>query len=134
MKVKTSKIKNVKSKKNRFALIPTEEEEQIIFVEWLKYHHIFFYHSPNGGYRRFSEAKRFKKMGVIAGIPDICIPMPKLPFHGMYIELKRRKGGVCSEAQKWCLQELSRLGYATFVAHGADNAIKAVQDYFNGRL
>lgn len=53
------------------------------------------YHVPNGGKRSKSEAARFRAMGVKAGVPDMIAP-----YNGLYIELKRQRGGTVSAAQK----------------------------------
>ena len=97
---------------------------------WLTKNKIPFYHIPNGGKRSMLEAIKFKRLGVKAGIPDICIPVARSPYHGLYIELKRRFGGVVSEAQAYWLEELRLQGYYVCVAKGADEAIKIVQYYF----
>lgn len=56
-------------------------------------------------------------MGVVAGIPDLFVPSWKL-----YIELKREKGGVVSEAQKKIMAYLQRVGYTCIIGHGATDA------------
>lgn len=56
-------------------------------------------------------------MGVVAGIPDLFIPAWNL-----YIELKREKGGVVSEAQKKIMAYLSRHGYTCIIGYGATDA------------
>jgi hypothetical protein len=79
------------------------------------------------------EAMKFKRLGVKAGIPDICIPVARSPYHGLYCELKRRSGGKVSDHQTYWLEELRLQGYYVFVANGADEAIKHVQKYFMER-
>lgn len=54
---------------------------------------------PNGGYRDKREAAKLKAMGVKRGVPDICLPVTRLPFAGLFIELKKLKGGVVSDEQ-----------------------------------
>ncbi|TPL06417.1 VRR-NUC domain-containing protein [Mesorhizobium sp. B2-4-14] len=34
------------------------------------------FHTPNGGYRTPAEAGRLRRMGTMAGIPDICVLLP----------------------------------------------------------
>lgn len=70
-------------------------------------------------------------MGVSAGYPDIFIPYPVGEHHGLYIELKRQKGGVVSDAQKDWLDFLSKQGYFTAVTYGLDEAKNVVLKYFN---
>lgn len=55
-----------------------------------------------------------KKMGVRSGVPDILVVFPG---HVLFLELKREKGGVLSDAQKEWLLALDRVG---------DNVVAAV--------
>lgn len=110
---------------------PTEDEEQKALVKWMTLKNILFYHIPNGGYRSKSEAARFKALGVQAGVPDICIPMPKKGYSGLYIELKRRKGGKLSEEQVVWLSLLGACNYQAVVAYGWDEAREYIEEYLN---
>ena len=116
-------------KKHKY--IPTERDEQITFIRYLKLKKIPFYAVPNGGSRNAIEAKNLKAEGVSAGVPDICIPVPNFKYHGLYIEMKRKKGGRVSEKQKEWIDRLNRLGYLAVVCYGADEAIKVVEEYVN---
>jgi hypothetical protein len=108
---------------------PLEDNEQMVAACWLDKHNILYYHCPNGGKRSYAEACKFKAMGVKAGVPDICIPIPRSSHHGLYIELKRQSGGVLSEAQKWWRDQLIKNGYAWYEAHGAQDLINHVKNY-----
>lgn len=112
-----------------FKYLPTESEEQILFVEWLMIKGIKFSASANGGSRNFLEAIKLKKMGVSPGFPDIEIPLPSKGYHGLYIELKRREGGVLSEHQKKWISYLNDKHYLAKVAKGFEEAKKIVEDY-----
>jgi len=113
---------------------PTEQQEQFKLVHWLKLQKVFFYHIPNGGYRNPIEAAKFKRLGVVPGIPDICVPTahPRKGYHGLYIELKRVSGGKVSDSQQECIDILTKNGYKVIVCKGADEAMKAIKDYLNG--
>ena len=89
---------------------------------------MLIYHCPNGERRSISVAVKLKKMGVVAGIPDLFIPAWKL-----YIELKREKGGVVSEDQKKIMAYLQRVGYTVFVCHGATEASVEVLKFLEER-
>jgi hypothetical protein len=108
---------------------PLEFQEQIIAATWLTKNNILFYHVPNGGFRKHHEALKFKAMGVKAGVPDLCIPIPRSSYHGLYIELKRVSGGMLSDAQSYWLAELEKQGYACYVAKGANDLIDYVKNY-----
>ena len=89
-----------------------------------------FYAVPNGGSRNMKEAVKLKRTGVRAGVPDLCIPMARKGYHGLYLELKRVKGGVVSEHQTYWLALLKAEGYRAEVCQGFDEALKVIEDYF----
>ena len=70
-----------------------------------------------------------KRQGMPKGFPDINLPIVCYPWHGLYIELKRVKGGVISPEQKWWLKKLSEQGYLAVVAKGHNEAIKIIKNY-----
>lgn len=94
--------------------IPTEEEEQAILFRWAELSRAtmpeleMLYHIPNGGLRSKTEAARFKAAGVKAGVPDICLPVARGEYHGLYIELKD------SRAARY--QVSKRSGYAVWMS------------------
>ena len=110
-------------------IIPTERDEQIKLVKYLKFKKIPFYAVPNGGSRNPIEAKNMKAEGVSAGVPDICIPVPNKKYHGLYIEMKRQRGGRVSEKQKEWIDRLNQNGYLAVVCRGFDEAKEVVESY-----
>ena len=66
---------------------------------------------PNGGKRDIRTAAMLKAEGVKPGVPDICLPVPRGGKHGLYIELKRRKGGTVSKAQEAWIRALMAQGF-----------------------
>jgi hypothetical protein len=117
------------------AAIPHEACEQIKFTTWLlrTYPEIKFTSSANGGRRSLSEGVKFKRMGVSAGFPDMEIPFPVKPYHGLYIEFKRISGGVVSEVQKEWLDYLNGKGYYAVVAKGFDAAKEIFLSYITNK-
>lgn len=91
-------------------------------LEWL-------YHVPNGGSRNRAEAARLKAQGVKPGVPDLCLPVAKGGYHGLYIELKRLKGGRLSRDQAKWLESLSRGGYLATICSGWEQAAQIIQNY-----
>lgn len=85
--------------------------------------------NPNGGKRDPRTAARLKAEGVKAGVPDITVAIPRPPFPGMYIELKRQHGGKTSVEQRDMLRELDAAGYHCVICRGADSAWAALIDY-----
>lgn len=108
---------------------PTEKQEQVKLCVWLKKNNIFFYAIPNGGSRNYYEAIALKKSGLLAGVPDLCIPIASRGKHSLYIELKRLSGGKVSPEQKTVLEALNSLGHLAVVCKGFEEAKKAVEEY-----
>ena len=90
----------VKSKKRPKNDNPLEDEEQIKVIVYLKKRGILHFSVPNSGNRSLAYACKMKRLGLSAGVPDIVIPEPMGFWHGMFIEMKRKTGGVVSEAQQ----------------------------------
>lgn len=113
---------------------PTEASEAKAFWEWAQYHPIvknYLFAIPNGGSRNVREAKNLKAQGVKPGISDYFLAHPAQGKHGMSIELKRANKTISRltlEQAMW-LGQCERMGYATKVAYGAQEAIKAVEEY-----
>ena len=110
-------------------IVKSEDEEQALLVAWLRDKGIRHYAVPNGGKRDIVEAVKFKRTGVSPGVPDLCIPMPRSSYHGLYIELKRRLGGTVTESQQDWLDFLRLEGYCAEVARGFEEARKIVTNY-----
>jgi hypothetical protein len=87
---------------------------------------------PNGGSRGPAEAGRFKAMGVKAGVPDVFLDVPRGGFHGLRIEMKRRKGGRVSDDQADWLDYYNANGYRAVVCYGWDEARMEIEDYLRG--
>lgn len=114
---------------------PHESAEQTALFRWAAYSQgahpeLMLMHAiPNGGSRDPREAHNLKLQGVKPGVPDICLPVPRGPYHGLYIELKRQKGGRLSEEQKAWLNRLNRVGYRAVVCNGFEAAKDEILDY-----
>lgn len=67
--------------------------------------------------------------GVRAGIPDLFLAIARGEWHGLWIEMKRRKGGFLSDPQRTALLALKLEGYSTAVCYGWDEAREAIVDY-----
>ena len=76
---------------------PTESQEQKALFDWWRAYArntpLVMLHIPNGGARNAITGARMKAEGVTAGVPDILLAVPRQGCHGLWIELKRRKGG-----------------------------------------
>ena len=85
----------------------SEAREQSALFGWLEWYGNICpevklaYHIPNGGSRNVIEARNLKLQGVKAGVPDICLPVPRGGYHGMYIEMKYGKNTTTDAQNLW---------------------------------
>lgn len=118
----------------------TESQEQQLLFEWAALSAgrwpelALMYHIPNGGSRSKAEAGRFKAEGVKAGVPDICLPVARGGYHGLYMELKRVKGGRVSPAQQGWIAALRDQGYYACVCKGWDDAAHIIKAYLENKI
>ena len=83
--------------KKRPSCPPESEEQKALFDWWQRTpyaRHFVMYHIPNGGRRDKITGARLKAEGVVAGVPDVFLASPRQGFHGLYIEMKRQRGGT----------------------------------------
>lgn len=83
---------------------------------------------PNGGKRDAVTASKLKDEGVKAGVPDICLPVARQGWHGLFIELKWGYGQA-SELQKEWSARLTDQGYLAVVVNGWQEAADVLRDY-----
>ena len=116
-------------------LLPKEGQEQAALISWAQMQSwrwpelAMLFHIPNGGGRSKAEAGRFKAEGVKAGVPDLFLPAPRGEWHGLFIEMKRRKGGRLSDAQKEMIPKLQAQGYRVEVCAGWEDAAEVLKNY-----
>ena len=116
---------------------PTEQQEQIAVFKWAELNSgkhpelALLFHIPNGGKRGAKEAAIFKAAGVKRGVPDLCLPVARKGYHGLYIEMKRKKGGYAQPTQIRWARDLERQGYAVALCHGWEEAAKVLEEYLN---
>ena len=67
-------------------------------------------------------------MGVRKGVPDLCLPVARGKYHGLYIEMKTETGRT-SGAQDWWGEKLTDQGYCWEVCHGWESAVRVLQWY-----
>jgi len=117
---------------------PTEHAEQVAFVARCRREDIFIFSIPNGvqinededdkkfaktqKYDKFAQINKLKEEGMCPGAPDLFIPQYKL-----FIEMKRRDGGVVSESQKKVHKILRELDYKVEICNGAACAWAVVE-------
>lgn len=131
-----------------------EQQIQIAIVHWFKLQYPQLKNcisaSANGGKRETiivknkkgeskrycSEGARLKKMGLLAGEPDLFISLMSFPVEnqqtkvlgGLYIEVKTEEGKL-TKFQKEIIKMKVASGYQVAVCHNIDDAIEVIKDY-----
>ena len=114
----------------------SEHSIQSALIRWSRlsvktYPELALLHSiPNGGFRSYKTAREMKAEGVLAGMPDLFLPVARKGFHGMYIEMKSRKGKL-SESQKRIIPMLLEQGYNVLIANDWNVAAMEIIKYLN---
>lgn len=88
-------------------------------MSWFRqtYKPIRIFAIPNGEARSRTAGARLKLEGVSAGVPDLFVPE-----WGLWIEMKRAKGGTVSAVQKDWHAYLNAIGHRVIVAYGFEDA------------
>ncbi len=105
-------------------------QSEIFQKVWNNYPEIrkLLFHIPNGGSRHIAEAIKFKSMGVIAGIPDMFLAIPRGGYHGFFIELKNEKGKI-DKKQIEIHNKLRGQGYKVEVFDSPEECYLEIQKY-----
>lgn len=119
--------------------VPTEEEEQTWLFEWAERQKNVYpglelmYHIANEGKRSQTGGRSLVRQGLKKGVPDICLPVARGGYHGMYIEMKRTKGGKLGDDQRQWLSALTQQGYYAVLCKGWEQAKDEIAAYMSGR-
>ena len=131
---KQEMIKPSRTKK-RNAQPEAAEQEKVI--KWARdneknYPFLWMLHSSlNGVKLSKTQAGKAKASGMLSGVPDLFLPLPKNGHHGLYIEMKSATGRIIPSQSRY-LKTVSDFGYAAFVCYSADEAIEKIKSYYFG--
>ena len=114
---------------------PSEHAEQAALITWYDraYSDKALFAIPNGGQRHAAIGLKMKLEGVRPGVPDLFLPVPTDQYHGLFIEMKRKKGGRASPEQKAWLEYLNNAGYKAVVCKGFLEAKEVIECYLSAR-
>jgi hypothetical protein len=112
----------------------SEHDEQAALFQWaawieprlpvLKLLHAI----PNGGYRAKRTAALLKQEGVKPGVPDVCLPVARGAYHGLYVELKSGRNTISDYQEQW-IEALRTQGYFVDICWGWQQAARVIADY-----
>lgn len=112
----------------------TEHQCQCVVMEWAELQSPrmpelnLLFAVPNGGHRHPAVAKKLKREGVKRGVPDLCLPVARHGYHGLFIEMKAAKGRLSIHQRKWAAT-LEQQGYLVHVCYDSETAINQIRNY-----
>lgn len=128
----------MRSKKISELAIHSEHMEQCAFIQWfrLQYpkHANQLFAIPNGGLRNIKVAQKLKAEGVMAGVADLFFMEAQGGYHGLFIEMKKEKGGSQTASQKEFENIAIESGFLYVVSHGNMEAQRVIKKYIGGEF
>ena len=117
---------------------PSENQHQMAVIKWSQQASIrqkwpelkLLFHIPNERKCTPLQGKNLQRMGVKRGVPDLCLPVPRGRYHGLYIEMKTETGRA-SDDQEWWGEQLSAEGYFWEVCCGWESAARVLERYLS---
>lgn len=115
-------------KKGRAKPVQKEADLQTQCVNFFKqkYPKYIIHHSANGGKRNVREAVKFKKMGLLAGFPDIIIIIPDCIF---FVELKADSKCKATTNQIEVMQKITHLGFRCYLISSLESFKLLIEKY-----
>ena len=117
-----------------------EHDEQVALIAWVQYAKKrvpeldLLYAIPNGGMRDKAVAAKLKAEGVMAGVPDLHLPVARGEYHSLYIEMKFGKN-ILTDKQAELKPKLEKQGNAVVVCYSFEQAVETLNEYLvNHRL
>jgi hypothetical protein len=109
-----------------------EHRLQVSCVRWYRYQYpqyrALLFAVPNGGKRDVRTAVNLKAEGVVSGVADLLLLMPRHHVHGLCIEMKTIKGRQTEAQKEWQLQ-VERQGYAYSIIRSLPEFIAVLEAY-----
>ncbi len=114
----------------------SEHTLQVACVKWFRYKYpklkMNLFAIPNGGSRGKWEGGRFKAEGVVAGVADLFLAVPKNGIygtrHGLFVELKLRPNKL-TENQLEFLYAVTKQGYQWEIVYTFDEFEEIINNW-----
>lgn len=115
-----------------------EKLEQVKVFDWKRenekqYPELRLLHSiPNGTYCHIYTATIIKRMGILKGMPDICLPINPISetYNALYLEMKYGKNKP-SKHQKLIKKMLEEAGNKVVICYSSEAAINEIKNYLS---
>ncbi len=111
-----------------------ETAEHINVVNWFNYQYPQFsddlHHFANERRCSIQQGRLLKRMGVKRGVADFFLALPCGNYHGLWIELKVKKGKLSPEQTNF-IQRKNERGYLAIAVWGFDAAKELISTYLD---
>ena len=117
-------------------------QKSIVNYIQLQYPNTLYCASAGGLRTSMTQAIKMKASGYKKGFPDLAIFEPKVVnpevdpfiyFHGLFLEVKTKKGRPTKE-QLWWRDELNKRGYVAEIVYGYSEAVAVIDRYLNNKI
>ena len=116
----------------------SEAQHQTMVLKWTQQPSIrakwpelsLLFHVPNERHCTPQQGKNLQRMGVKRGVPDLCLPVSKGRYNGLFIEMKTETGKTTDD-QEWWGERLLAHGYMWEVCHGWESAVRVLEWYMS---
>lgn len=116
----------------------SENQHQMLLIKWTQQESIrskwpelkLLHHIPNERNCTAQQGKNLQRMGVKRGVPDLCLPVARGRYHGLYIEMKTETGTANGD-QNWWGEQLKAQGYMWAVCKGWESAARMLEAYLS---
>ena len=113
---------------------PSESEIQQSCIKWFQLQHRalwedgVLFHIANEGIRLGGQGRRIKREGIVRGVADLCLAMPRHGYGALYIEMKRPDRYQSPEQRTW-QKNIELHGNKYVVCKSLDEFIKIINRY-----
>lgn len=127
-------IRSITSAIVRQASVPTESEIQQACIDWFKHRYPkewsdgMLFHVANEGIRSGRMGARFKREGIVRGVADLCLSIPRQGYGALYIEMKRPRSYQSPEQRRWGANA-SAYGNRYVVCRSVEEFAEVVKEY-----
>jgi len=114
-----------------------EWKEQMYTVDWANMHPVArkcLLAIFNEGQRSPKRTAIMKRMGLRVGVSDLFMAYPAHGKHGLWIEIKKRKGSKVAPEQAAWLNLMNSLNYVAVLCYGWEEAVNAIKNYLDGTI
>lgn len=118
----------------------SESEQQQLVISWfrLQYPKYRLISIPNGtmigGRNKYALVNKYKKEGMLPGVSDLFLCVPRNGYNGLWLEMKARgkTASSLSQDQRIWLSDMEKIGYRAVCCFGFDHARKVIIEYMEG--